>query len=153
MWVKGDISGISNMKINVNAGQLSIKTSGVSKVKMNADVTGKAELNFSGVSKFKGKLTSENAIINSEGVSTINLKGRSKEANINASSVGKIKAKKLWVDAATINSSGASSVKISFFHALNAKSTDLSSIKYKYKGKERDFTTNKTVITDMKKKD
>ena len=118
----------------------------------NAEVSGNAELNFSGVSKFKGKLTSDNAIINSGGVSTINLTGQSKDAKIDVSSAGKVKAEKFWTDTATINSSGVNKVKVGFFHALNAKSSGLSSIKYKYKGKERDFTTNKTVITEIKKK-
>jgi len=73
---KGDISGISSMTINVNTKQLNINMHGISKVKMNAEVTGNAELNLSGIPKVRGKLTADSVVINSRGASTINLKGR-----------------------------------------------------------------------------
>ena len=72
---KCDISGISKMEINVNTGQLNVKMYGIGKVKMDAEVTGNAELDLSGISKIKGKLTAESVYINSRGGSRIKLKG------------------------------------------------------------------------------
>ena len=73
---KGDISDISSMIINVNTKQLCINMLGISKVKINAEVLDKAELNSSGISKISGKLIADSVIINSRGANTIKLKGQ-----------------------------------------------------------------------------
>ena len=108
----GDFSGSCSMTINVNTGQLSIKSSGSSNLQIKANVTGDTKMNASGSSK-------------------IELVGSSKNLTIDLSGASNFKAEDFIVETATIKSSGSCNVSVNVTETLNVNSAGASTINYK----------------------
>ena len=126
-----DCSGVSNMTINVNTGQLKIDVSGASKIQVNANVTGDVWFDASGTSKLQGKLNANDVTLDSSGASSVDLTGSAKDIKIDTSGTSKIKAEGFTVKTAVVNSSGTSNVTIHVTDALNVNASGVSSVNYK----------------------
>jgi hypothetical protein len=104
----GNCSGASDMVINLNAGQLTLKSGGT----CNVDLTGSATdviIDMSGASNLKaGNFTVRTATIKSAGSSSITI-NVTDTLNVNSSGASTVKYK--GSPATDIKSSGASSVK------------------------------------------
>ena len=108
----GDCSGSSGMTINVNTGQLSIKSSGSSNLQIKANVSGDTGINASGSSK-------------------IDLAGSAKNLTTNLSGASNFKAEDFIAGTVTIKSSGSCNVTINVTDALNVNSSGSSTVNYK----------------------
>ena len=108
----GDFSGSSSMTINVNTGQLSIKSSGSSNLQMKANVSGDTKINVSGSSK-------------------ADLVGSAKNLTLDLSGASNFKAEDFIVGTATIKSSGSCNVTINVTEVLKVNSSGASTVNYK----------------------
>jgi len=124
-------SGVSNLTINVNTGNLNLESSGACKIQIKANVTGDADLSVSGTSKLQSELKANNVILNSSGTGTIDLNGSARNLNINTSGTANIKAENFTVKTATINSSGASKTNVNVADILVVNASGTSSVNYK----------------------
>jgi len=109
---EGNCSGSSDMSINVNTGQLSIKSSGSSNLQIKASVNGDTKINASGSSK-------------------IYLVGSAKNLTIDLSGASNFKAEDFNVGTATIKSSGSCNVTVNVTETLNVNSSGASTVNYK----------------------
>jgi len=128
---KADCSGVSKMDVNLNAGQLSIESSGAGIVTIKANVTGDAGLNVSGTSTIKGGLKANNVNLSSSGTCSIELTGSATNVKINASGTSKIDAENLIVKTATVETSGVCKVTVNVTDALKVNSSGVSTVNYK----------------------
>jgi len=128
---KGSCSGVSNMTVNINTGQLDIDASGVSKIQLKANVNGNAQLDVSGTSKIQAELKANHVKIRSSGVSSVDLSGSATDVIIGASGTSKANAEKFTVRTATVESSGTSKITVNVVETLKARSSGSSSVGYK----------------------
>jgi len=128
---KADCSGVSNMDVNLNTGQLSIEASGASTVTIKANVTGDAGLDVSGTSAIKGGLKANNVNFSSSGNCSIELTGSAADIKINASGTSNINAVNFIVKTATIEASGVCKITANVTDALKVNSSGVSSVSYK----------------------
>ena len=128
---EGECSGVSNMSINVNTGRLSIETSGACKIQIKADVSGDADINVSGTSKFNGELKASNVKLSSSGAGKVDLTGSATSLKIDISGTAKINAGNFTVKNAAVNSAGAGNVTVNVTDALTVNSSGTSSVYYK----------------------
>ena len=128
---KANCSGVANMVLNVNTGQLNIDTSGASKIRIKANVTGDTYMNVSGTAKIQSELNTSKANINSSGASSVELTGSANDFEIYLSGTAKLKAEDFSVKTATIKASGASKVTVNVSDALKVNSSGTASVNYK----------------------
>lgn len=128
---KADCSGVSNLTINVNTGELSITASGACKIQLKANVTGDAKFDVSGTSKVQSELKAANVKFNSSGVSSVDLSGSAKDFKIDVSGTSKVQADNFVVKTATIKSSGTSKITVNVTETMNINSSGTSTIEYK----------------------
>ncbi|MDR1171654.1 MAG: DUF2807 domain-containing protein [Bacteroidales bacterium] len=128
---KGDCSGASNMTVNLNTGQLNIGASGASNIQINVNVTGNAELDLSGASKFRGELKAAAVKFSSSGVCSVDLSGSADSFNIEVSGTSKVNAGDFTVKTADIRSSGTSNITVNVADTLDVRSSGASAVNYK----------------------
>jgi len=128
---KADCSGISNMTVNVNTGQLSVETSGGCNIAINANVTGDAKLNASGISKLWGELKASNVVFTSSGGCSFEFTGSASSFKMDVSGTSTVKAENFTVKNAVIVSSGASQVTVNVTDRLKVNSSGATSVYYK----------------------
>jgi len=128
---KADCSGVTSMTAKVNTGQLSIATSGGSKIQINANVSGDTNIEMSGVSKMSGELKANNVALSSSGGCSIELTGLANNIKIDVSGTSNINIGDFTVKSAGIESSGASSVTVNATDVLKVNSSGVSSVNYK----------------------
>ena len=128
---KIDCSGVSNLTVNVNTGQLSIETSGAAKIQIKANVSGNSNLNVSGVSQIKGELKTADMKINSSGASLVELAGSATNIKLDLSGTARINAGNFAVKNANIDSSGASNATVNVFDTLKVNSSGTATVNYK----------------------
>ncbi len=124
-------SGASKLNLNLNASQLTVKTSGACNIDLKADVTNDAKFDMSGSSKMQLDLKATNVRVNSSGASTVDLNGAAKSINVNTSGTSNIKAVDFTVDSATIESSGTCNVSLNVNETLKVSSSGASKVSYK----------------------
>ena len=108
----GDFSGSSSISINVNTGQLSVKSSGSSNLQIKASVSGDTKIDVSGSSK-------------------IDLVGSTKNLKIDLSGASNFRAEDFIVETATIKPSGSCNVSVNVTGTLNVNSSGASTVNYK----------------------
>jgi len=128
---KADCSGASKLDVNLNTGQLNIEASGASKIGIQADITGDADLDVSGASKISADMRVSNVRLNSGGVCSIELTGSASTIKIDVSGTSKIKAGDFTVTNATVISSGTSAVTVNATDSLKINSSGAASVNYK----------------------
>lgn len=128
---KINCSGVSNLEVNINTGQLSIGMSGASKVRMKAEVTGEVRMNLSGTSNIQGELKAASVRFNSSGASVVELNGSATYFHIGASGTSNVKAENFTVRNATIQSSGACRITVNVADTLLVNSSGTSSVHYR----------------------
>ena len=128
---KGSCSGVANMTVNINTGQLDIDAGGVSKIQLKANVNGNAKLDVSGTSKIQAELKANQVKISSSGVSSVDLSGSATDIKIDASGTSKADAENFTVRTATVESSGTSKITVNVAETLKVNSSGASSVGYK----------------------
>lgn len=128
---KADCSGVSNLAVNLNTGEMRIEASGASKIRIIANITGNASLGISGVSKIQSELKASDVKLNSSGASSIELTGSAANFKIDVSGSSKINAEDFTVKNAVVESSGTSKITVNVTDALKISSSGTSSINYK----------------------
>jgi len=128
---KAGCSGASNLTVNMTTNQLSIETSGASKIQINANVSGDANFDASGASNIKGKLKANNVSFGSSGSCSVELTGSATDIKIDASGTSKLDALNFVVKTAKIETSGVCNVTVNVTDALKVNSSGLSSVNYK----------------------
>ena len=127
----GDCSGSSDMTINISTEQLSIKTSGASKIQMKASVTGDTKMDISGSSDIQGELKTNNIDFSSSGACKVDLTGSATDAIIDMSGSSDFNAGDFTVKTVTIRLSGSSDITVNATDVLNVNSAGSSSVSYK----------------------
>ena len=128
---KSDCSGSSNMTININTGQLSIKASGTSKIQITASVTGETGINVAGSSNIHGEMRVNNMKFNSSGSCEVNLTGSAMDVILDMAGASTFKAGDFTARTAVIKSSGSSNATVNVTDALNVNSAGASTVNYK----------------------
>ena len=128
---KAECSGVSNMEVNINTGQLSLEASGTSKIRIKSNISNNADLDVSGTSTIQGDLKATSVKINSSGVCTVELTGSASNLMIDASGVSKVLAEDFVVKTAAIESSGTSKITVNVTDVLKVDSSGASSVGYK----------------------
>jgi len=128
---KVECSGASNVRANVNTGQLNIEASGASKIQITANVTGNVNVDVSGASKIQGELQASCVKLTSSGVCTAELTGSATDFKMDISGTSKVKAEGFTVKTASVRSSGTSSVTVNVTDALKVNSSGAASVNYK----------------------
>ena len=126
-----DCSGATHLDLQLNTGQMTIKTSGASKINLQADVAGKAKVDMSGASKVTMELEAVDVQLDASGVSKIDMNGSASTIHIDASGTSNIKADNFTVKSASVDLSGTSNIKLNVTETLNADASGVSSIYYK----------------------
>jgi len=127
----GNCAGSSDMTINVNTGQLNIKASGSSKIRMKANVTGNAKMNVSGSSNIQGELKVNDMTFTSSGSNKVDLTGSATDMVIDVAGSSKFNAGGFIVKTTTIQSSGSCKITINAVDTLKIHSSGSSTITYK----------------------
>jgi hypothetical protein len=128
---KVSCSGVANVEVNVNTGQLNVETSGASDIRIKANVTGDTDIKASGTSKIRAELRANTVKNSSSGASSLELTGSAADFKMNISGTSRIKAENFAVKTSTIGSSGASKVTLNVSDNLEVNASGTSSIEYK----------------------
>jgi hypothetical protein len=127
----GDCSGSSDMTVNLETEQLNLQSSGASKMKIRANVTGDTKINTSGSSNIQGELNANTVKFKSGGSCKVDLTGSAKDVAVDMSGSSNFKAEKFAVRTATVKSSGSSNVTLDVAESLDVNSSGASTVNYK----------------------
>ena len=127
----GNCSGASHFDLHLNTGQMTVKTSGASKINLHADVAGKAKFDMSGASKLNVELKAVDVQFYSSGSNKLEITGSASDILVDVSGASNISAGDFSVNSASVKSSGSCSITLNVAETLNVNSSGASSVHYK----------------------
>ena len=128
---KSDCSGATQLDLQLNTGQMTIETSGASKINLHAEVAGDVKIDVSGASKMNMELKAANVRFNSSGSSKVEIVGSASDIYVDLSGASNVNAGDFSVNSATVKSSGSCNISLNVSGTLDVNSSGASSIRYK----------------------
>ncbi|MCH2223135.1 MAG: DUF2807 domain-containing protein [Crocinitomicaceae bacterium] len=127
------IYGDSKIKVHIKAPSInSAVVSGASSVKLNENYKGDSfDLNLSGASSFRGKISVSSSSIEMSGAASAEIKGKAAKVKANLSGASNLISHNFTVGALDIDLSGASNAELEVKSSLSVDASGASSFEYK----------------------
>ena len=125
-----EVSGVSSLKLEINASEMTIDASGASKINLQGKTTN-ANIDASGSSMMQLDLQATKADVDVSGASSISLSGKADRASFDASGASKINAFDFEIKKATTELSGSSRLQVNAADELSIEVSGMSVVYYK----------------------
>ncbi len=125
-------SGASNVRLvnKIESPKLKIKLSGASDLKGDI-LAGNISVEVSGASDYKGQLEAKNLVIDGSGASKVELNGKVDDLSVEVSGASDAKLYNLIAKGAIVHASGASNANVNVSQLLKVQASGASNINYK----------------------